>query len=139
MHAINPEVQWIFIRLVSLIYLLAYVSLIKEIRGLFGPKGIHPIGLSNRALLFLTYLGVGCSLISFIGYYPTPFITICWSIYYYFKTKDGDRFFTKHWDNFLVEIGFITIFYSIQSPVPFYLALALPIFLFRFFFIRWLT
>lgn len=137
----------IFLRLLSLIYLISFISLYYQIQGLFGNEGILPanlflsnikqnctgythiisypsiawvFNLDNNSyqienLLFILCLtGILISLLIIFQYsYFFNFLgfSFLWYIHYNFYFL-GQVFMNFSWDELLLEIGFISIFFA---------------------------
>ncbi len=150
--------QWIFLRCIALTYFLAFWSLHSQVLGLYGSKGILPIRefisavwlsqlfrpyvhyptlflwkSSDAVLKWAAIVGMIGSLLAFIGYYPAPIFLFLWILYLSYQIA-GSEFLSFQWDTLLLEVGFLTIFFSIQSPPPFSMILLFWFFLFRFMF-----
>ena len=125
--------RW-FLRLLGLIFLIAFVSLWVQIDGLIGSNGITPVGqflpaarvqLGDRALsilptlcwfnssdAFLYFLcggGVVLSLLLIFGIAPALSL-VALVIFYLSLTVAGQTFLSFQWDILLIETGFLAIF-----------------------------
>src|SRR5437016_12423002 len=93
---------WIFLRLLGIIYLAAFLSLVVQIKGLVGQQGILPVGeflherrpwsksrfwkiptlcwfnSSDGFLMFLAWGGVALSCLLIIGVAPLPVLILLW-------------------------------------------------------------
>jgi predicted DCC family thiol-disulfide oxidoreductase YuxK len=123
----------LFLRLVGVCYLAAFVSLWTQIDGLVGAHGILPIAslidaarsqLSgarfdllptlcwwNTSDGFLHFLCAGGSLAALavaIGVLPVPALAICW-LFYLSLCAAGQDFLEFQWDLLLLETGFLAI------------------------------
>src|SRR5207249_12217707 len=91
---------WLFLRLLGLIYLAAFVSLAAQVKGLVGREGILPaaaflnqrryrrferfyrlptvcwLNASDRFLSFLAWSGAGISVLLIIGLAPLPILVL---------------------------------------------------------------
>ena len=154
-HKINKEcvtnriliTRLIFLRALSLIYLISFISLYYQIQGLWGNSGILPANIflsklkqNNTAFNYITtYPSIGWLLntdnssyqienlmfiLCLIGIIISLLIlfqysiffnffgfAILWYVYYNFYFL-GQIFMRFSWDELLLEIGFITIFFS---------------------------
>ena len=149
---------WLFPRLLGAVYLLAFGSLLFQLRGLYGSGGILPIaqflaelraGLGKRAyrlcpsLFWLNSsdaalsagcaLGVALSLLLMAGLAPVPLLFLLWLLYLSFVTV-GQEFLSYQWDTLLLETGFMTIFLPLAAPAPRLVVFTYCFFLFRFMF-----
>src|SRR5262252_578591 len=124
---------WFFIRLLGLIYCVAFVSLAAQIRGLVGQQGILPVAdflnsrrhwgwqrfyriptlcwwrADDRFLLFLTWGGAVLSLLLVIGVAPLAILIVLWA-FYLSLFSIGRIFLGYQWDILLLETGFLAIF-----------------------------
>src|SRR5438128_2286665 len=125
--------RW-FLRVVGLIFLIAFVSLWVQIDGLIGSNGITPVSeflsaaraqLGDRALSifptlcwfnssdsFLHFLcggGVALSLVLIFGIAPA--LSLVGLVAFYLSlTIAGQTFLSFQWDILLIEMGFLSIF-----------------------------
>jgi predicted DCC family thiol-disulfide oxidoreductase YuxK len=125
--------RW-FLRVLGLIYLIAFVSLWVQVDGLVGSSGMSPVsqylptvrqqvGLdayfllptlcwfdsSNTFLHFLCGGGVVLSLLLIFGVAPALSLVVLF-IFYLSLTVAGQVFFNFQWDVLLLEAGFLSIF-----------------------------
>jgi len=132
---------WLFLRLLALIYLAAFLSLATQVKGLIGRRGILPatefiakrkrFGLgafdrdptllwfnsSDAFLLGLCWSGVVFSLLLLIGIAPMPLLILLWITYLSLFTV-GRIFLGYQWDALLLETGFLAIFIAPLELVP---------------------
>ncbi len=126
--------RWLFLRLLGLIYLVAFLSLWMQIGGLIGSHGILPAAdflktASERVgperfwwwptfcwlnsqdwfLHFQCGLGVLFSLLLITGVAPVLDLILLWAIYLSLSTVCRD-FLGFQWDILLLETGFLAIF-----------------------------
>jgi len=135
---VGPEsyrlTRWVFLRLLGLVYLIAFLSLGTQIHGLVGRDGISPAGaflqaarghLGAAAYWFaptlcwlsssdatLTLLCVGGAVLAIfliVGFAPVPVLTLLWAAYLSL-TVIGQEFLAFQWDILLLETGFLAIF-----------------------------
>ena len=124
----------LFLRLLALIYLAAFVSSALEIAGLVGDSGILPIGEqldrleqhlgwlawlrfptlfwidhSDTSLLLISYLGCVFSVTLLVGWRPL-LSTLFLFILYLSLVRAGQLFYNFQWDTLLLEAGFLSIF-----------------------------
>jgi len=134
-------VCWLFLRLIGVIYLIAFVSLWTQTSGLIGHNGILPagqmmeaagnyfdqqdVGLNRFHLLptlcwmsagdgFLHLLcaaGALLSLLLIIGIAPAPCLFLLWLIYLSLAVVCRE-FLGFQWDILLLETGFLAIFFA---------------------------
>jgi lipase maturation factor 1 len=125
--------RW-FLRVLGLIYLIAFVSLWVQVEGLVGRSGISPINqflpavyeqlgrqaysllptltwfnYSNAFLHFLCGGGVAFSLLLVLGIAPAICLTALF-VFYLSLTVAGQTFLSFQWDILLLETGFLSIF-----------------------------
>ena len=148
--------SWLFIRLLGLIYLAAFLSLASQIEGLIGNKGILPateflksqqkLGIwrfhriptlfwlhtGNAGLMFLSWGGAVLSLLLVAGIAPMPILFLLW-VFYLSLFSIGRIFLGYQWDILLLEIGFLTIFLAPVKLVDFFPPMTAPPII-----IRWL-
>jgi len=126
--------SWLFLRIVGLIFFIAFVSLWTQVHGLIGASGITPVPeLIERAsarfgierFWFLPtvfwisssdwFLHVVCavgalgSIAVILGFLSVPILFLLWLLYLSLVTV-GDVFLRFQWDSLLLEVGFLSIF-----------------------------
>jgi hypothetical protein len=127
--------SWLFIKLLALIYLSAFLSLAVQIDGLSGPQGIMPfqeqldgayedwgwlawlwfpviywwLEPTDTALVATAYLGALLSLLLLWGRWRVPLL-IGLFLAYLSHYHAGQYFTNFQWDTLLLEIGFLAIF-----------------------------
>ncbi len=125
----------IFLRLLGLTYLIAFVSLWIQIDGLVGSDGISPVGdylsfareqvgarapfllptlcwlnSSDTFLHLLCGTGAGFSLLLLLGLVPPLSLAVLY-VCYLSLTIAGQTFLSFQWDILLLETGFLAIFF----------------------------
>src|SRR4029453_12097993 len=128
--------RWLFLRLIGLIYLIAFASLGVQVLGLIGSHGILPVAdmldamsmvlgperywflptlawlnCSDSFLEFLCWGGAFAALLAIIGIVTGPALAVCWLFYLALVTAGGE-FMSFQWDALLLETGFLTMFYA---------------------------
>jgi hypothetical protein len=128
--------RWLFLRLLGVVYLAAFVSLWEQIDGLIGSRGILPVGeflaAVHRAIGAEAYwrlptlcwllpgdpglhalcgAGVFLSALLILGFTPGPVLVGLWACYLSL-TGAGQIFLGYQWDALLLETGFLAIFYA---------------------------
>jgi len=128
--------RWVFLRLLGLIYLVAFVSYWVQVEGLVGSGGILPAEGLAQALrehlglkayrvapsLFWLYPhdamlhilcggGVALSVVLAAGLLPTLCLTLLWAFYLSLVTFSQD-FLAFQWDSLLLEVGFLAVFFA---------------------------
>jgi lipase maturation factor 1 len=139
--------RWIFLRALGVIYLVAFISLWTQISGLIGHDGILPedrfmpavkqacdaqgIGMDRFRLMptlcwldssdgFLQFqcgAGVSLAIVLILGIAPVPALTLLWLLYLSLTTV-GREFLEFQWDNLLLEVGFLSIFFAPLRLLP---------------------
>jgi lipase maturation factor 1 len=121
-------VRDLFLRLLGLIYLVAFLSLLAQLTVLIGSRGLLPAGeyLARRQSVLdaptLFWLGhsdgtlrgaaiagavLSCALVLNIA--PRGCLALLWALYLSFVTV-GQDFFGFQWDNLLLETGLLSLF-----------------------------
>ena len=136
----DPTSQQLFLRCLCLCYLLAFISIWLQIQGLIGADGLLPVhsliaaveeqlgAKSYRLLPTLCWidssdislhlqccLGVCCSILACIGYAPVLCFFTMWLLYLSI-TIAAQHFLGFQWDNLLLEMGFLAVFYAACNP-----------------------
>jgi predicted DCC family thiol-disulfide oxidoreductase YuxK len=125
---------WLFLRLLGIVYLIAFWSLGDQIRGLSGHDGILPAdrymagaralsglsrfwllptltwaGASDASLLALCIGGGALASLLVAGILPSVVLPLLWLIYLSLSIVGRD-FLSYQWDALLLEAGFLAIF-----------------------------
>ncbi len=133
---------WLFVRAVGAIYLIAFLSLRVQILGLYGSRGILPIGelLAAAAsrlgperywlLPSLTWLGAGDATLTLLcdagavlalavvlGLAPGPCLLALWALYLSLVSV-GRVFLSFQWDMLLLETGLLAVLVAPWSLRP---------------------
>ena len=128
--------RWLFLRLLGLVYFIAFASLAVQITGLVGEGGILPVGEflrrahevygsqayrllptlvwlspSDAFLSILCWSGMLTSLLLVAGIAPIASAALLW-ILYLSLTIAGQVFLQFQWDGLLLETGFLAILYA---------------------------
>lgn len=137
-----PEIEthyfsrWVFLRLLGIIYFVAFLSIGVQVTGLIGSKGILPAGefldmihawagkaafrflptvfwfnSSNFFLQFICFFGVFLSILFIFGLAPTFLAAVLWFLYLSVYNV-GQDFLSFQWDILLLETGFLAIFFT---------------------------
>jgi len=126
--------RWIFVRLVGLIYLMAFLSISAQMIGLIGREGILPavdylkaveeylgpkrfyqvptffwINASDGALRTVCLLGIVSSVMVILGVAQAFSVLMCWGLYLSIFSV-GQVFLGFQWDILLLEVGLLTVF-----------------------------
>jgi len=130
---------WIYLRLLALVYLAAFVSFAAQAPGLIGAEGIVPVGnyfsavddsygpekywfllslfwldSSAASIALICWLGVALSVLLLLNYRPLLCLIGLYLLHLSLYTG-GQVFMTFQWDNLLLECGFLAIFLQ-HSP-----------------------
>ena len=136
-HVIPPGdtlTAWVFLRLLGVIYAIAFISLWTQIHGLVGSRGILPVaeflesvrsrtgperywllptfswlGASDLGLTLQCAAGSALALLLAIGAAPILTLLGCWALYLSLANVCRD-FLWFQWDGLLLETGFLAIF-----------------------------
>jgi predicted DCC family thiol-disulfide oxidoreductase YuxK len=128
--------RWLFLRMLGVIYLIAFISLWTQISGLVGSNGIYPVqdflkivreqvGLERYWLLptlfwfddsdlFLQLLcggGAFLSLLLILNVAPASVLFLLWAFYLSLAIICRE-FLSFQWDALLLETGFLAIFFA---------------------------
>jgi lipase maturation factor 1 len=126
----------LFLRLLGLVYLIAFLSLAVQITGLVGSRGILPIGQvltlarsqygaqayrilptllwlgsSDGVLTFLCWAGAALALVAVAGRARAPIFVLLWALYLSL-TVAGQVFLEFQWDALLLETGVLACLYA---------------------------
>ena len=128
--------RWLFLRLLGLVYLIAFASLSVQVVGLVGEDGITPVAerlewvrgrIGDEAYWRLPTLcwldpgdeflelqcvcGIVFSALLIVGLAPVPVLVLLWALYLSL-TVAGGVFLSFQWDILLLETGFLAIFFA---------------------------
>ena len=134
--------RWVFLRLLGLTYLIAFVSLAVQVTGLVGADGILPAGpyldrlrdtyggqafrlfptllwlsSSDVALTGLCWFGAALSTLLIAGIAPVPVLALLW-VSYLSLTVAGQTFLAFQWDTLLLETGLLACVYAPRGLRP---------------------
>ena len=103
----------LFLRLLGLVYLIAFVSLAVQIVGLVGAHGLLPVEWPNSDLLLaaLSWGGAAVALLLMAGIAPAASAALLWALYLTLKIA-GQVFLEFQWDALLLETGLLAILYA---------------------------
>ncbi len=127
-------IEWLFVRALALIYLIAFVSFGTQVRGLIGSHGILPVHSYLQALVdsfgFSRYwlvptvlwlrhddvtlvwtciAGAGLAIVLVIGF-AQRLVLLSLYVLYLSLCAAGQDFMSFQWDMLLLETGFLAIF-----------------------------
>ncbi len=137
--------RWVFLRTLGAIYLVAFLSLAVQVRGLVGERGILPAGRylaavegrsgltrverlwrlptafwlksDDRALVAVAAAGaVGAALV-LLGVSAAPLLFVLWLLYLSLVVVGRD-FLAFQWDVLLLEVGLFAVFLAPWSLSP---------------------
>ena len=128
--------RWLFLRLLGVVYFVAFVSLALQITGLVGDHGILPageflrqahatygsgayrlfptlcwLGTSDGMLRALGWAGAALALLLVAGVAQAPVLLLLW-IGYLSLTVAGQNFLWFQWDGLLLETGLLAVLYA---------------------------
>jgi len=128
--------QWLFLRLLAAIYVVAFASLAVQVTGLLGEHGISPAHVffervgtnlgwmrfwaapsvfwwnsTDSVLVGAAWLGVGLGALLFIGHLERLALLLLYVLYLSFSLA-GQEFLSFQWDALLLEAGFLAIFFG---------------------------
>jgi hypothetical protein len=126
----------LFLRLLALVYLVAFASLAVQVTGLVGEHGILPVGEflnqarasygalayyyfptllwfspTNTVLTLLCWSGIAASVLLLIGVAPVASAFVLWTFYLSLSIA-GQTFLQFQWDSLLLETGLLAILYA---------------------------
>lgn len=158
-HLHPPEYRLVcslFLRILGIIYLIAFVSFGTQIIGLIGSEGILPAGdflervrqsvgldgyrliptlfwlnSSDPVLVGVVITGAVFSLLLILGLFQRIALVALFALYLSLVSA-GQVFMAFQWDSLLLEVGFLAIFLSLPGPAMVFLFRCL---LFRFMFL----
>src|SRR2546425_275950 len=135
--------RWVFLRALGVIYLIAFVSLWVQIRGLIGSQGILPaqqylhavegyvggvaryrfaptvlwLGAGDGALRLVCALGALCAVLLICDVAPVPCLALLWVLYLSLAAV-GQDFLAFQWDVLLLETGLLAILFAPGHLLP---------------------
>ena len=124
----RAHVRDLFLRLLGLVFLAAFLSLLVQITALVGDDGLLPargflaqvgvleaptifrwIGTGDGVLHGAALLGVAVSIVLACNVAPRWSVLVLWGLYLSFVTI-GQDFFAFQWDNLLLESALVAVF-----------------------------
>jgi len=133
--------RWIFLRALAAIYFSAFYSLLFQIEGLNGPRGILPaqsflralaemgalrywyaptlfwFSSGSRMMLTVVLLGMAASVVAFCNLWPRLSLFVCFVCFLSFVTA-AQAFSSYQSDGMLLEAGFIALFFAPRGLRP---------------------
>jgi lipase maturation factor 1 len=132
------QTEWLFLRLLAITYLIAFGSLVRQISGLIGARGILPLGgylaavskalgargyWSVPTIFWLAHsdwfiqaaclAGVAIAVALLSGILKSGWermLLVCLYVLYLSLSSAGQDFLSFQWDSLLLEAGFLAIF-----------------------------
>lgn len=126
--------SWLFTRAISLVYLIAFLSLMVQAKGLWGSRGVLPIAQymkaveqsvdnsrywkapgifwlssSNDMIVGVTITGAVAATLALIGFAQGWSLLLCFAMYLSLCSF-GQDFMSFQWDALLLELGFLVLF-----------------------------
>jgi predicted DCC family thiol-disulfide oxidoreductase YuxK len=126
--------QWLFVRMLAVIYAIAFGSLTVQVKGLLGSHGVLPVGdylkavaesaggarffyvptvfwlnYSDGVLLGVCWAGVVIAALVLVGVFQRAGLAILFVLYLSLSSA-GQEFLSFQWDSLLIEAGFLAIF-----------------------------
>lgn len=134
--------RWLFLRLLGVVYFVAFASLASQVVGLVGEHGLFPVGeflgqaratygagvwralptvlwlnSSDTALRLLTLAGVGLAILLVLDVCPIVVLPLLW-LAYLSLTVAGQDFLSFQWDALLLETGLLACLWAPAGWVP---------------------
>ena len=134
--------RWLFLRLLALVYLIAFASLAPQLRGLVGEQGLLPaadlleragefygaaawyefptlawLGAGDAGLLVICWAGILLALLAAAGVAPVLTFALLWLLYLSL-TVAGQTFLAFQWDTLLLETGLLACLYAPLGWLP---------------------
>src|SRR5215469_10164471 len=135
--------RWLFLRGLAVIYFSAFYSLLFQIKGLMGTRGILPaadflaavaeqigglrqywaaptflwVSSGDHAMMFLCWLGIAASLAVAVNLWPRASLVVCFLCFLSFVAA-AQEFSGYQSDGMLLEAGFISIFFAPRGLRP---------------------
>src|SRR5438876_3443507 len=134
--------RWLFLRLLGVVYLIAFTSLALQVTGLIGEHGILPatafldrtralhggaayrlfptvcwLGAGDGALRVLCWGGAGLALLVVAGVAQAPALALL-RVCYLSLSVVGQTFLWFQWDGLLLETGLLAILYAPTRWLP---------------------
>jgi lipase maturation factor 1 len=131
--AAGPLTSWLFLRALGLVYVIAFASLLVQIDGLVGPRGVQPaadfldavhraygaraywlvptvawLGAGTRALQLTCGAGILAAAFIILNRLTRTALAVCWLLYLSLIGA-GQLFLSFQWDLLLVEAGVLAM------------------------------
>ena len=128
--------RFLILRLLGLVYFVAFLSLAQQVLPLIGTDGLLPVGLflervqthfgsrlagflqipsvfwvnaSDRVLVVAAWAGTALSLVVLLGFANAPLLAVLWALYLSF-VHIGQDWYGYGWEIQLLETGFLAVF-----------------------------
>jgi len=135
--------RWVFLRLLGVVYLVAFASLFAQLPGLIGSNGILPareflpavrqyfgeprcygqvptlfwLDASDAALRLVCGGGMALAGLLIVGVAPMPVLVLLWA-FYLSLVHVGQDFLSFQWDALLLETGLLAVFFAPRQLLP---------------------
>jgi len=134
--------RWLFVRLLGVVYVVAFLSLVTQVTGLVGEHGLLPagaflarahaiygssayrlfptlcwLGASDGMLEGLCWAGVVLSLLLLAGVAQAPVLLLLWVCYLSLSVA-GQTFLWFQWDALLLETGLLALLFAPTQVAP---------------------
>jgi len=134
--------RWVFLRALGVIFLIAFVSLWAQVKGLIGSQGILPardllaaaqtqlggeryrilptlfwLGASDAALQAACAIGATCAVMLIADVAPGPMLVLLWLLYLSLAVVGRD-FLSFQWDVLLLETAVLALFLAPWRLLP---------------------
>jgi lipase maturation factor 1 len=134
--------RWIFLRALAVFYFSAFFSLLLQIEGLIGPRGVLPaerfldavqgqagllrfwyaptlfwLSSESQMMMAVTWLGLIASVAALCNLWPRLSFFVCFVCFLAFVTAAQD-FSSYQSDGMLLEAGFLALFFAPRGFLP---------------------
>lgn len=134
--------RWLFLRLLGVVYLVAFLSLLPQVTGLVGEHGLLParvflqsahatfgsrayrlfptvcwLGAGDAMLVTLCWTGVALAALLIAGVAQAPVLMLLW-ICYLSLSVVGQTFLWFQWDGLLLETGLLAVLFAPTQLLP---------------------
>jgi lipase maturation factor 1 len=134
--------RWLFLRLLGIVYLIAFASLLVQVRGLIGEHGLLPVGeylervretygdgawrllptllwlnATDRGLLAVSAGGMALAGLLILDVLPLIVLPALW-LFYLSLTVAGQDFLSFQWDGLLLETGVLAALWAPAGWFP---------------------
>jgi len=134
--------RWMFLRALAVFYFSAFYSLLFQIEGLIGPRGVLPaakflaalsgetgslrfwyaptlfwVSSGEHTMMAVTWLGLIASIAAFLNLWPRFSFFVCLICFLSFVTA-AEAFSSYQSDGMLLEAGFLALFFAPRGWLP---------------------